>query len=142
MAARKKSRSAACKKAWATRRKRARERSERAKRGWKTRKRNQRRRKQQAEVRAERASRGWARKRAKTPGFIPIVQQLFPPPPEPPKPPTVLPPDICSEESIDAIVAGFAKRRIHPDEWARDLADMCDLEVGPLYKAYFAIVSP
>ena len=140
----KKSRSECCKKGWATRRKRAKERSERAKRGWETRRENEARAARAAEKRATRARKGHKTRKAKPlppPRFIPIVRQQAYVRVEP-----ILEvkraPEILTSDDIDAMVADFARRRIHPDAWARDLANYYDLEIGPLYKAYFDITSP
>jgi hypothetical protein len=134
----------ACRKGWATRRRKAQERSDRVKRAWVTRRRNARRKAKEAAVRAERAKAGHEKRKARpkpAPRFIPIVPQVVYVKVEPIQE-VKRAPEILTEDDLDAMIADFAARRIDPDLWARDLANQYDLEIGPLYQAYFAIVSP
>lgn len=133
-------RSDACRKGWDTRRRKAAERSAAAKRGWKTRREKAARAERARQKRAERAKAGHRTRKAKPPPVpraIPVVFVKVEQRPEVKRAPEVL-----TVEDLEAMVADFAKRRIHPDEWARDLAYEYDLSTHELYKAYFDIVSP
>lgn len=139
-----KKRSECCKKGWRTRRRKARARSLAAKLGWKTRRKKQRKlekkRERERPARADRAKAGHARREARVvagPGFIPIVPQVYPKAIEPTVEVVVRAPETITEEQLEAMIEDFARRRLHPDLWARGIADMYDLDVAPLYKAYF-----
>jgi hypothetical protein len=129
----------ACRKGWATRRRKAQERSERVKRAWVTRRRNARRKAKEAAVRAARAKAGHEKRKARpkpVPSFIPIVPQVVYVKIEPIQE-LKLAPEVLTQDDLEAMIVDFAKRKIHPDLWARDLANQYDLEIGQLYKDYF-----